>query len=62
MEEGYSYEVWGRVGDGLLSWEGVFTVVVCGETFVWVRRILVNILGLRLVWGSISSNEISSFV
>ena len=32
-------------GDGLLSWEGVFTVVVCGETFVWVRRILVNILG-----------------
>ena len=51
LEEGDSYEVWGRWGDELLSWEAVFMVVVCGETFVWVGRILVNILGLRLGWG-----------
>ena len=38
-------------GDGLLSWARVFMVVVCGEVFVWVGKILVNILGLRLGWG-----------
>ena len=51
LEEGNSYEVWGRGRDELLSWEWVFMVVVCGETFVWVGRILVNILSLRLGWG-----------
>lgn len=29
----------------------VFMVVVCGETFIRVVRILVNMLGLRLGWG-----------
>ena len=56
MEKGGIYEVWGRVGggggwgNGPLSWASVFMVVVCGEVFVWVGRISVNILSLRLGW------------
>ena len=37
-------------GNGPLSWASVFMVVVCGEVFVWVGRISVNILSLRLGW------------
>ena len=38
-------------GDGLVCWARVFLDVVCGEAFVWVGRILVNILVLRFGWG-----------
>ena len=38
-------------GDGLVSWARVFLDVVCGEAFVGVGRILVNILVLRFGWG-----------
>ena len=54
MEEGGSFEVWGRVvggGDGLLNWEGVFMSVVYGGVSVWVGRILTKILNLLLGWG-----------
>ena len=55
MEEGGSFEVWGRVvvggGDGHLNWEGVFMSVVYGEVSVWVGRILAKILNLLLGWG-----------
>ena len=52
LEEGGSYEVWGRVGeDGLLSWAGMYMVMVCGEVFEWVRRHSAKILRLRLGWG-----------
>ena len=44
-------EEWGVGGDGLLSWVGEFMGVVCREVFVWVGRILANILSLLLQWG-----------
>ena len=51
LEEGCSEEVWGRVGDGLLSWVGVFIDVVYGEVSAWDRRILAKTLTLLLGWG-----------
>ena len=51
MEEGGSYKLWEEWGDGLVSWARVFLDVVCGEAFVWVGRILINILALRFGWG-----------
>lgn len=58
MEEGGSYEVRGRLrnvgrggGDGLLSWVGIYMVVIFGVVLEWVGEHLVNTLGLRLGWG-----------
>ena len=57
LEEGGSYGVWERVagegggGDGLLSWVGIYMVVIFGVVLEWVGEHLVNTLGLRLGWG-----------
>jgi len=54
LEEGGSYGVWERVaggGDGLLSWVGIYMVVIFGAILEWVGKHLVNTLGLRLGWG-----------
>ena len=51
LEEGGSEEVWGRVGDGLLSWVGLFMGVVYREVFAWAGRILAKTLTLLLGWG-----------
>ena len=40
MEEGGSFEIWGRIlgggWGGPLSWEGVLMGVICGEVSGWV--------------------------
>lgn len=56
MEEGGSYEVWGRLrsvgrGDGILCWVEMCMGVFYEETSVWVGRLLVKILSLRFGWG-----------
>ena len=42
---------WREGGDGLLSWVGIYMVVIFGAVLEWVRKHLVNTLGLRLGWG-----------
>ena len=58
MEEGGSFEIWGRIeggggegGVGPLSWEGVVMGVVCGEVSGWVGKFLTNMSSIRLGWG-----------
>ena len=52
MEEGGSFEIWGRLrGGGPLSWEGVAMVVVCEEVFKWARKFLTKMSSIRLEWG-----------
>ena len=54
MEEGGSFEIWGRLGGwggGPLSWEGVAMVVVCGEVFGWAGSFLTKMSSIRLEWG-----------
>ena len=50
LEEGDSYEIWGRGGvgggGGLPSWVGVHMVLVFGKTIGWVGKPLVIVLGL----------------
>ena len=48
LEEGRSFEIWGRMGGGPPSWEGVFMGVVCGEVSKWVGKLLAKIFSLRL--------------
>jgi len=48
LEEGGSFEIWGRMGGGPPSWEGVFMGVVCGEVTGWVGKLLAKIFCLRL--------------
>ena len=55
MEEGGSFEIWGRLrGEGRVgpqSWEGVARAVVCGEVFGWAGRFLTKMSSIRLEWG-----------
>ena len=52
MEEGGSWEIWGRMGGGgPLNWERVLMVVVCGEVSGRVRKFSTKMSSLRLGWG-----------
>ena len=55
MEEGGSFEIWGRMagggGGGPLSWEGVLMVVVCGEVLGKAGIFSTKMSSIRLGWG-----------
>ena len=51
MEEGGSFEIWGRMGGGPLSWEGVVMGVVCGEVSRRDGKFSTKMSSIRLGWG-----------
>ena len=51
MEEGGSFEIWGRMGGGPLSWERVLMVVVCGEVSGKAGIFSTKMSSIKLGWG-----------
>lgn len=47
------FQIWGRMGVGVICWVGVLMDIVFEGVLKWVGRCLVSIFSLRLVWRTI---------